>query len=387
MRVVALPWQVWIGWGLGLLFVDMKRSHPDNELARRVEIDVGGTKIYTTVATLERSSYLSGMVGVAAFDDSPDSTARLFLDRDPEIFSLVLRLMRQYPHAAGLMPSDHRLCASVIAEADFLGFDTLVNHVKATAYYNDRQPEEDFPTFNRFETHLSRKEQIQRVAEIHEHFRSKDESYAVEMFSRVYGSIADALSSGLLPSRYLELKPKLKPSAKIVQVIPLDARHWFLAGDKYDEQAGFDSDAGMKPFCEIIEHPNFVRRVAYYALVEDENGARWTEAMLHLSPLDQQWCFFEDGAAFHGESNVPTYEANLGNLPSNLGDVSLAGITRNAGQRTMLASEWVSKFVVERFAPAPFKPGMTSLRKEDVWTHLLPAQDPPGEHKLSRLWR
>ena len=40
----------------------------------------------------------------------------------------------------------------------------------------------------------------------------------------------------------------------------------------------------MKPFCEIVEHPNFVRRVACFALVENELGFRWSEPMLHLSP-------------------------------------------------------------------------------------------------------
>ena len=43
----------------------------------------------------------------------------VFLDRDPEIFAQLLRLMRQHPHVAGLLPHEPRLCASLIAEADF----------------------------------------------------------------------------------------------------------------------------------------------------------------------------------------------------------------------------------------------------------------------------
>ena len=96
-------------------------------------IDVGGTKITTTVQTIQRSSYLSGMVDL-------EHSEGIFIDRDPEIFGKVLRLMRQYPHVAGLLPRDPQMCASLIAEADFLGYDELLSHVKVKTYYNTREP-------------------------------------------------------------------------------------------------------------------------------------------------------------------------------------------------------------------------------------------------------
>ena len=90
----------------------MKRARPPTGGHQRVVIDVGGLKLSTTVATIQRSSYLNGMVELAAWEEDADHCEEIFLDRDPEIFGLLLRLMRQFPRIAGLVPHDPCLCAS-----------------------------------------------------------------------------------------------------------------------------------------------------------------------------------------------------------------------------------------------------------------------------------
>ena len=55
----------------------------------------------------------------------------LFLDRDPTLFGTLLRLMRATPVFGGQLPKDdHVLCAAILAEADYLGFEALLTHVK-----------------------------------------------------------------------------------------------------------------------------------------------------------------------------------------------------------------------------------------------------------------
>lgn len=138
----------------------LKRARADGQ---RVLIDVGGTQLSTTLSTIERSSYLLGMVDLSSWEQDPGAppsetralpgsmrsrptpiaaasrtghSATIFLDRDPEIFGQLLRLMRQAPHVAGLLPEDPRLCASLIAEADFFGYGALIDHVKVRAHHH-----------------------------------------------------------------------------------------------------------------------------------------------------------------------------------------------------------------------------------------------------------
>ena len=101
----------------------------------RVVVNVGGTRFETTVSTLSRCSTLAGMVEV--LEEEPEHAPELFLDRDPKIFEVLLRLMRPPFVFAGLLPADNlELCAAMIAEADFVGFDPLLTHVKATSFRN-----------------------------------------------------------------------------------------------------------------------------------------------------------------------------------------------------------------------------------------------------------
>ena len=213
----------------------MKRAR--SAATQRVVIDVGGTKLTTTTATIQRSSYLAGMVDLDAWASDVDHCEEIFLDRDPEIFACVLRLMRQQPHIAGLLPHEPQLCASVIAEADFFGFEALLSHVKVQAYYNSREPADDYPkialakragpneTFRQQSERYSaaRKAKTERCAEINAFFEEKNEKHALLRFDSIYGDIGDALRSGVLPAYFLARKPPpmSELSKKILQVLPL----------------------------------------------------------------------------------------------------------------------------------------------------------------------
>ena len=310
------------------------------------------------------------MVDLAAWEDDPQHTAEIFLDRDPEIFAMVLRLMRQAPHVGGLVPYDPQICASVIAEADFLGFDGLLEHVKHKAYYNSREAEQDYPERDQFasitqlegETILSagrrRREACKawsdEVGAIEKKFEEKDEAYAVERFDQVYGSIGDALSSGVLPKYFLEMKPLVPPpSKKIIQLVPTDAKMWFLVGDSNDGVYADGDGEGdeMMSIGEMIEQKvGAVRRVAFHALVENQNGHRAVEPMIHLT--------VEDTETLREEY----YEYNLEDL------------TGDACRRTMLASDWFDKAVVRLRGP------LLGRNSFEYWTHVLEAEEEPEEN-------
>lgn len=361
----------------------MKRARAEPGGAQRVSIDVGGTTFTTTVSTIERSTYLAGMIDLATWEKNPQSTATIFLDRDPEIFSLLLRLMRQFPHVVGLVPHDPRTCASVLAEADYFGFEALLLHVKTTAYYNSREPRMDYPvfaiprrlpeeTYAQFKPRLiaARQAHIAAKDAIDEKFRNKDEAHAVERFDSVYGSIFDALTSGVLPKYFIEPKPlKPPPKKRIVQLLPVDATTWFLVGDTYDTKYGaLDDDySQMIPMAEVLDQPGFVRRVACYALVEDETGERWSEPMVHLTTVDQEeWLSSRPG---DGQGII---------FGATIEPGSFNNITGGAARRTMLASDWLERGVYNRQGHEDF------IACDDYWTHLLVAEEPPEELFFSR---
>jgi len=295
----------------------MKRAREPTAAVKRVVIDVGGTKLTTTTDTIVRSSYLAGMVDLDAFASDASHCAEIFLDRDPEIFACVLRLMRQQPHIAGLVPHEPLLCASVIAEADFLGFEALLNHVKALAYYNSREPWEDHPTHDRparlenepFAEHRRRIHDAQEAhklqcEEIDRLFEAKDDAHALRRFDEVYGDVGAALRSGVLPAYFLERKPpKPEPTKKVIQLTPVQGATWLLVGYIYDAKYGHVNDYGpMDSFDAVVAQPAVVRRVACQALVENERGRRWLEPMINLSPRDLEQLLHDGHNAHLGET-------------------------------------------------------------------------------------
>lgn len=276
----------------------------------RVVLDVGGTKFPTTRATLERSTYLAGMIDSSVWDADQDHTEEIFIDRDPEIFASLLRLMRQVPLVAGLLPHDREKFAVLLAEADFFGFDLLLDHVKAKAFYNARDEQEEkreevpswvaqrpegYDAATDMEQREMRKQALIRHREAHKvvstAFETKDEEYGSRRFSVLFGSIGDALGSGMLPSAYFSPP---EPTTRVVQILPVEATTWFLIGDAYDDRAtvveGARFENGqsdhMKAMREIVQCPAMVRRVACHALMENEKRKQWLEPMLYLEAED-----------------------------------------------------------------------------------------------------
>ena len=365
-------------------------------------VDVGGTKFTTTVATIRHSSYLAGMVDVAAWDDNPQHIAEIFLDRDPDIFAALLRLMRLMPRVVGLIPRDPFICASLIAEADFFGVDALLLHVKAKAFYNSRTRGQERPAHKysrRLDGETTDVYRQRSKQEFHAHlkadravkkaFKKKDEGFAVERFDALYGSVSDALENDVLPKYFLEPRPlSPPPSKKIVQLLPVESATWFLVGDIHDSKYGApgpeegdgpDALRNMMRMADAIQQPARVRRVACHALVEDSHGKRKMEPVLHLSPSDYE-CWMRESDVLPGEAGEGEV---AGGQPlvynATLKDGRLVNEhTGGLAHRTMLAGEWLSYALLERHGY------MGVIFEEHYWTHIMVAETPPDEHGFSR---
>ena len=346
-------------------------------------LDVGGTKFETTRMTIERSSYLTGKI-----DSDEAHSKEYFIDRDPETFALLLRLMRQMPLVAGLLPHDREKFAVLLAEADFFGFDALLDHVKARAFYHLRALHQEYPRRSFLPAEHAtttdaalRKAMMQEATnkrleawqEVQALFRNKDEQFGSHRFDVLHGSIADALASELLPGAYFAAP---KQSVRILQLLPVEATTWFLIGDAHDDRATVVQGAHypdpdeMKPMRQIIQHPNLVRRVACHALCETVDGTsafrgkQWMEPMVYVGPDDMdEWMNHQPGDRY------------IVSRDNTLGDPSCSKQTGGAHVRTMRASEYL-KLVQEKVS---WGAGAYSSSVPDFWTHLHVADEPPNE--------
>jgi len=88
-----------------------------------VELNVGGRLFQSYRTTLEASSHLKILLSSDLEDDTVDADGRLFIDRDPELFEQVLKLLRGYRfrNRAGLSWDE------VKEEADFYQVPGLEN--------------------------------------------------------------------------------------------------------------------------------------------------------------------------------------------------------------------------------------------------------------------
>lgn len=356
----------------------MKRARDSQP--QRVVIDCGGTKYTTFASTIQHSSYLGGMA------DLDVDLSEVFVDRDPEIFKSLLRLMRQYPHISGLLPRDELECASLITEADFFGFDGLLDIVKVRSYYNLRVSSDDYPepistrraageSHADFRARVDQAKQARKglCANMDEKFRTKDEAHALQGFTEKYGSIADALDSGLLPGAFLKAPdpPPDESLKKIIQVMPPDAPTWFLVGDMYDQKYGGPITAAnpnprMAPMDRVIEQPGFVRRVVGHALVEGARGDRWMEPLVLPNAADHQaWLNMQLG---------PIY------LNATERDGDLTEVTGGPARRVLLASDWLKHAVYQREELAG------SIEDTSFWTHVLHSPQPPRECGFSNAF-
>ena len=153
----------------------------------RVVVNVGGTLFTTSASTLTAaSSYFQRVLSDRWAADDGD----LFLDRSPEPFAFILDYMRN--HYLELPEDNAPLARRILLEAEFLGVDSILFEVKATAHHN-----------------------------LHSEWEGADAA-AVAAFDEEHGSLADALRTRVLPARYFSAPPPPPPPprCKILQTMP-----------------------------------------------------------------------------------------------------------------------------------------------------------------------
>ena len=271
-----------------------KRSRQEGWSEHRVTLNVGGKRFETTVELLERkTTFFQGMFESAA----PE--AEIFVDRDPEAFALLLRFMRQGIVAALLPRNDPALAASVLSEADYFGVDSLLQPVKAAAFRNQclhkRFPHHHSPIYEPSAEPDPRDDDAKAAAE----------------FDKRFGSVGQAIESGLLPARYFAPVER-----KVRALVPPSSTCWVQLGfisaesclDDDDERDPTDTQEAF-PYQPIGEgslisdfnqfdvgqelpmsfwSPKVVRRVAYFATIEIDGVVQpEPEAMILLTDEDQ----------------------------------------------------------------------------------------------------
>ena len=192
----------------------MSASENRARTSDKVFVNVGGEVFQTTMCTLiTNSEFFSRKFSTEWSSDTEDE---IFLDRDADSFRVLLSCMR---HRMALLPeNDPLLCTRVLLEAQFLGVDWLLEHVKGVALKHMQDPDDE-----------------------------ASECPANE-FDQQHGSLEEALRSGVLPARFFgPAKTGLK---RVKQIIP--------AGEH--DSVTFDEEVGDT--C----------RTVCYALLDNERG-------------------------------------------------------------------------------------------------------------------
>ena len=103
-----------------------------------IELNIGGSTLYTLSRQLLRS--VPGSLLDKLFSDTKEPTridGRVFLDRDPKIFKLIIRYLRtkKHPNVCGCMKDDY------IEELKYFGlFQRSKAHIDMKKIF-DRQPQ------------------------------------------------------------------------------------------------------------------------------------------------------------------------------------------------------------------------------------------------------
>ena len=261
----------------------------------RIFLNVGGEVFQTTISTLTASSEFFSrkfssewnvlhtrlephsphatalqtglLLTRLSLADQSDAEDEIFLDRDADSFRVLLSCMR---HRTALLPEgDPLLCARVLLEAQYLGVDWLLEHVKGVAYTHTRDPEEE--VLETESSHIS--------------------------FDREHGGLDQALSSGVLPARFFG--PVKTGSKRVKQMIP----------------------AGEHDAIMFDNLTNEVYRAVCYALFENERGESVIEPVVSFEdgdvtrlclaselPDKKTWSMSEQGVRFEYAEVLATEE-------------------------------------------------------------------------------
>ena len=208
-------------------------STPHAPRTDRVVLDVGGETFVTTASTLTGSSsyfarLLSSEWKAAA---SPDST--IFLDRDAEPFKVLLSFMRS---GKPRMPNDPEAFAAIMHEAEYLGVDALIAHVKCTAQRHHR-------------------------AGVGRRGQGGSNTADATAFDEEHSGIDGAFASGVLPARYFGPPPK---GPKISQLVP--------AAEPLEVRFGTDDEVVLPVMCHALVESNGVKMEPVVCRPDKEAG-------------------------------------------------------------------------------------------------------------------
>ena len=210
----------------------------------RVVLNVGGAKFESSKTTLEvASSYFTALL--ARWDENTDEP--LFIDGDADAFQPLLSYMR---FGTLTMPAhDEGLCTRVLLQAEYLGMDSLLAEVKAKAYAN-----------------------------LHPATHQDEARPLADAFDEEVGSLAAAIRSKVLPSRYFAPAPEPRPEPPkrtIKALLPATPgyRALFTAGN-FDHGEARDGEYNAdEAACESLH-------IVSWALVEYHDGTQTVDAVV-----------------------------------------------------------------------------------------------------------
>lgn len=255
-----------------------KRARSDTR--DRVVLDVGGTRFTTSISTLSaNSTYFASMCS------RWEPNEEVFLDRDPDVFRVLLSCMRQ---RKPLLPeNDKDLFKRAVLDAEFLGIEWLLNEIKVRVFdheeyssqhdivsrYNDSCDDEA--------DHLVLSGGLGPEAK-------------VKLFDFEYTSIDGASTSGALPAQFF--KRRAVGADTIKQLIPCPKDDTVVF---FDERDGEDQS----------------RTALCFALVENMHGRTRIEPVVRGRGIEMPHSDVRAGAAWNTtepEDQLVTASAYMG---------------------------------------------------------------------------
>jgi hypothetical protein len=195
-----------------------KRPRFECDRPDRVKLNVGGTIFHTTRSTLAAGScYFESRFSTDWVQEEPE--AELFLDRDPDVFRVLLSCMRSR-HVV-LPEHDQALATRVLLDAEFYGLDWLLAEVKLKAW-------------------------------MHMHPDHPAAADALKAFDNKFPSLQDAITAHVLPSRFFRSAPEV-----VQQLIPA------MAHDRI-----------------VFTNTGVARAALGYALVRQPDGTTRVDALI-----------------------------------------------------------------------------------------------------------
>ena len=211
-----------------------------------VVLVVGGEHFPTNRSTLQQAGFFRAMFDRDSNWQESEEVADIILDRDADVFRVLLSILRCGPGCAcAILPQhDNSLCVRILKDAEFFGVDFLLAEVKEAVQRNSHP----------------------RDAQLH----------TPAAFDEEYGGpgLNMAIQSGIVPRRIFSALPALPPSYPLIkQLIPAaEGAEVLFKGLREGEE-------------ELRTVQAVTRKVACYALVE-RAGRTSVEPVVARQPDD-----------------------------------------------------------------------------------------------------